>query len=339
MAARLVMIFVPDDEIDRARELALKHARRVWARVTSGDTENLLCVVQGRYVERLLADFTAQFGSVTGFNVIVLPINALVPPLRETPATYLPRAADHRPPTRLEAFFSRDQLSTEELYEDLEDNVRLTSGFIFTVLASALIAGLGMRSGQTAIVIGAMVIAPFLGPSIALAMAATVGDAKLARRSVTILGAGVIVVLATMATLGTLITIDISVPELSNRTIISAADLVLALASGAAGVHAFSRGASVSLVGVMIAVALVPPLSAAGLLFGSGHIPLGVNALLLFGANLVCINVAGIATFLVQGLPPKDWRLTGGILVTWFALLALLSVIIAARFGGVLPMG
>ncbi|MGE3143083.1 MAG: TIGR00341 family protein [Hyphomonadaceae bacterium] len=333
MAARLVMVFAPDSETALAGEIARRYARRVWVRPVQGATESVLCVVQGRYLERLLKEFDAAFSAIDTFNVIVLPIEALVPPLRETIESSLPIDQRQRPQSRLEAFFSRDRLSTDELYEDIEDNVRLSPSFVFTALASALIAGLGMRSGQTAIVIGAMVIAPFLGPSIGMAMAGTLGDHRLGRRAATTVAVGAVLTVILMSIIGRVIEIDLAAQELLNRTVISPGDLVLALASGATGVLAFSRGTALSLVGVMIAVALVPPLSATGLLLGAGHPELALRAFLLFGANLVCINVAGIATFLAQGLPPKSWRITGGILAVWVVLLGLLGAIVGARFG------
>ncbi|MCA9535668.1 MAG: DUF389 domain-containing protein, partial [Myxococcales bacterium] len=94
---------------------------------------------------------------------------------------------------------------------------------------------------------------------------------------------------------------------------------------------AFSQGASLSLVGVMIAVALVPPLAAAGLFVGNGELHLGGQALLLFATNLVCINAAGIVTFLLQGLPPRSWRMTGSVLAVWFFVLVLLAGLLTLR--------
>ena len=120
-------------------------------------------------------------------------------------------------------------------------------------------------------------------------------------------------------------------PELRNRNLVQPADVALALACGAAGVLAFSRGASLSLVGVMIAVALVPPLTAAGMYTGAGYPNAGANALFLFFVNLVCVNVAGIIMFLAQGLPPKSWRMTGGVLAVWGFLLTLLMSMMAGR--------
>lgn len=333
MSARLVTIFLPDASAQAAHAVCQKHAVRIWLQSAHGVGDVVTCVVQSRYVQRLLDDLEDQFSGLPGFNIVVSPIEALVPPLYETPETARPLAAPTRKASPLEHFFSRDRLSTEELYDDIEESVRFTPSFVMTVMASALIAGLGMRSGQTAVVIGAMVIAPFLGPAIGLAMAATVGDGGLARRASTALAAGALLVLALMTLVGAFIHVDVMVPELRSRTVVSPADVALALASGAAGVLAFSRGASVSLVGVMIAVALVPPLSAAGLMLGSGHPELSLKAIYLFGTNLICINVAGIATFLGQGLPPKNWRLTAGLLMIWCVPLGLLVAALYGWFG------
>ena len=335
MSARLVEIFVSDAEVALANTLIARHSRRHWQESVPGAGEKFSCIVQKRYVERLLADLNANFGSMPGFATLVLQLEAVLPPLDESAATVLPDTSGLPAPTRLEQFFSRDRISTDELYDDIADSVVIRPAYLLTVALSAIIAALGMRSGQTAVVIGAMVIAPLLGPTMGMALAATVGNWKLGRRALTTLGVGVALVLALTVILGHLVVIDVYVPELRNRALVQPSDIALALASGAAGVLAFSQGASLSLVGVMIAVALVPPLAAAGLFFGSGHDALGLSALMLFATNLICINVAGIAMFLLQGLPPRSWRMTGGILSVWMAVL----LVFIALVGGTAIFG
>ena len=336
MSARLVQIIVPDSQIELANSLIARHARRHWQESVPGAGEKFSCIVQKRYVERLLADLTTNFGAMPGFSTMVLQLEAVLPPLDESVETALPDVSDLPAPTRLEHFFSRDRISTDELYDDIADSVLIRPAYLLTVAFSAIIAALGMRSGQTAVVIGAMVIAPLLGPTMGLALAATVGNWQLGRRALATLSIGVALVLALTVVLGHLIEIDASVPELRNRALIQPSDIALALASGAAGVLAFSQGASLALVGVMIAVALVPPLAAAGMFIGSGQYALGVSALLLFATNLVCINVAGILMFLLQGLPPRSWRMTGGILGVWSVILLLFMALIGGWivFGG-----
>lgn len=273
-----------------------------------------------------------KFDSVSGFSVIVISIDALLPPLEELDETALP---DLPPPTRLEAFFSRDRISTEELYDDLEPSLSIRPAYLITVVLATIIAALGMRSGQVAVVIGAMVIAPLLGPTMGMALGATTGDRHLGFRAARTLAVGCMLALASAFLIGLLIEIHPLSNELRNRAIVHPADIALALACGAAGVLAFSQGASLSLVGVMIAVALVPPLAAAGLFFSNGLVGLGLGALLLFALNLVCVNIAGIMTFLIVGLPPRSWRMTAGIVLLWGAILLLFAAMLvgSVEFG------
>ena len=335
MSTRLVEIIVPDAQIASLRALVVRHCRRFWQEPLPGDREKFSCIVQKRYVERLLAELDQRYGTLPAFCAVVVALEAALPAIEESSATALPEGPGTAPPTRLESFFSRDRISTDELYDDIADSVEVRPTFLLTAVLSAVIAALGMRSGQPAVVIGAMVIAPLLGPTMGIALAATVGNWVLGRKALATLVSGVLAVLVVTMLLGHFVSVDAAVTELRNRTLIQPADVALALASGAAGVLAFSRGSSLSLVGVMIAVALVPPLSAAGLFIGNGQATLGIGALLLFTTKLVCINVAGIAMFLIQGLPPKNWRITGGILLSWVIIL----VLFAAMIGGWIALG
>ncbi|ASK87693.1 TIGR00341 family protein [Sphingorhabdus sp. SMR4y] len=331
MSARLVEIIVPDAGVAQAKALIAEHCSRFWQEPVPDGLEKFSCVVPSRSIERLLAALDENFSGSAGFSVLVLQVEAVLPEIPELQEIALPASGHRKPPTKLEAFFTRDRISTNELYDDIEPSLELRPNYLLTVILSALIAALGMRSGQTAVVIGAMIIAPLLGPTMAMAMAATVGDRLLGRRAMITLVTGILAALIFTFLLGLFIEIDPLVPELRNRTIVHPADIALALACGAAGVLAFSQGASLSLVGVMIAVALVPPIAAAGLFFGSGNVNLGISALFLLATNLVCINVSGIATFLVQGLPPRSWRLTSGIFVIWLLILVLFIGLVGGR--------
>lgn len=331
MSARLVQIFLPDELVDSLEEILRRHTRRFWREPVPDGQEKYSCLVQQRYTERLLEELEMKFGSVPSFTTYVVQLEATVPRVAETAETELRLDSDLPPPTALERFFSRDRLSTDELYDDIEESLHVRPTYLLTVALSAIIAGLGMRSGQTAVVIGAMIIAPLLGPTMGLALAATVGNGKLGRQAALTLGIGCLFALASGFLLGLIVAIDPAVPELRNRTIVHPADVALALACGAAGVLAFSKGASLSLVGVMVAVALVPPLAASGIYAGAGYPLAAWSALLLFAINLVCVNVAGIIMFLMQGLPPKSWRLTGGIVTIWALLLIVLMSFMAGR--------
>ena len=84
----------------------------------------------------------------------------------------------------------------------------------------------------------------------------------------------------------------------------------------------------------MVAVALLPPLVNTGLLIGGGHFDQAVGAFLLFFTNIVCLNLAGILTFMVQGIRPRSWweaskakKATRYAILFWFVLLVLLIVL------------
>jgi uncharacterized membrane protein len=105
-------------------------------------------------------------------------------------------------------------------------------------------------------------------------------------------------------------------------------------------VVAFTTGVSTTLIGVMVAVALLPPLVAFGLL-GGGHAALAMAALSLFMMNLICVNLAGVTTFLVHGICAATWwekdravNSTRIAIVLWAVLLAaLVGMILLLRHG------
>jgi uncharacterized membrane protein len=81
----------------------------------------------------------------------------------------------------------------------------------------------------------------------------------------------------------------------------------LALASGAAGALAFTTGLPSALIGVMVAVALMPPLVAFGMLLGGGYPAQSLGPLLLLATNVICLNLAAVGTFVAKGIRPRTW--------------------------------
>ncbi|PID99945.1 MAG: TIGR00341 family protein, partial [Acidobacteria bacterium] len=102
---------------------------------------------------------------------------------------------------------------------------------------------------------------------------------------------------------------------------------------------AFTSGASGALIGVMVAVALMPPLVACGILLGAGHLLLAFKALCLVITNVICVNLAGVGTFFIQGVRPGTWweakkakKSARTAVILWSCLLSLLIVIILLIF-------
>ena len=130
MSARIVQIFLPENEIGRLEEILPRHARRFWREAVPGGQEKYSCIVQQRYTERLLEELDAAFTSVPTFTAYVAQLEAVLPPVEETPDTELPLETDLPPPTALERFFSRDRLSTDELYDDIEESLHVRPSYL-----------------------------------------------------------------------------------------------------------------------------------------------------------------------------------------------------------------
>ena len=196
----------------------------------------------------------------------------------------------------------------EALYEGVEKGVRLDLNFIVLVVLSSLVACIGLITNNVAVVIGAMVIAPLLGPNLALSLGTALGDFSLIRKSIQTLVAGMLLAVAIPAGLGMFWHFDATNHELMLRTSVGIDSAALALASGAAAALSLTTGLSSVLVGVMVAVALLPPAAALGLMLGAGNTTLATNAGLLLAVNVVCINLASKIVFDIKGIRPRGWR-------------------------------
>jgi uncharacterized membrane protein len=100
-----------------------------------------------------------------------------------------------------------------------------------------------------------------------------------------------------------------AIPEIGSRTVLGLGDMLLALAAGCAGTLAFTTGAGASLVGVMVAVALLPPTVACGMLLSDGFLKEAGGAFLLVVANVIAVILAAMATFQWKGMRPRLWWL------------------------------
>jgi len=227
------------------------------------------------------------------------------------------------------------RIGRAELYEYARDATDVSGAFYALVALSTIVAAGGMLRDQPAVVIGAMMIAPLIGPNLSLALATTLGDLPLLSRALqaNVLGGGL--ALAGAFGMGWVLPVDPATGEVAMRTVIGLADVALAAAAGAAGVLSVTRDQTTGLVGVMVAVALLPPVVALGLLGGGGHFQAALQAGLLTVTNIVALNLAAVCTFLVLGVRPRDWhdleqaRTSVRIaLVLWGGALAILLVLL-----------
>jgi len=276
--------------------------------------------------EALITWLDEEIGLENECRVVLSSVEATVPHPPDKSETPEESAAKKAPLARV---------SRDELYQDVIDAIDVSKIFHIFVFLSTVVAAGGMLRNNVAVVIGAMVIAPLLGPNIALALGTTLGDTSLLRRALWVNITGVILALVLSVLIGLLFTIDPTTPELFARTRVHLSDIVLALAAGAAGALSFTRGMAESLIGVMVAVALLPPLVALGILMGAGYWLAATGALLLVLTNVVCVNLSAVTTFFIQGIRPMRWyeearakKATRLAIALWVGLLIVLAIVI-----------
>jgi uncharacterized hydrophobic protein (TIGR00341 family) len=195
----------------------------------------------------------------------------------------------------------------EALYEGVEKNAHLDLNFVILVVLSTIVAAIGLIEDNVAVVIGAMVIAPLLGPNLAFGLGTALGDISLMRKSALTTAVGVLIAVALSYAIGVFWPFDYSSPELAARSRVGLDSVALALASGAAAALSLTTGLSSVLVGVMVAVALLPPAVALGIMLGIGENHLAFLAGLLLSINVVCVNLAIKVVFFFKGIRPRTW--------------------------------
>ena len=226
-------------------------------------------------------------------RILVLPVEASLPRLEEDSLEDEKQSSVTR--------------SREELYQKIVSGTKLDSNFMYMVIMSTIVAAIGLLEDNVAVVIGAMVIAPLLGPNMALAFATTLGEGKLLWLALKSNLAGLLTALTLSVLIGFIWPLNFDSHELIMRTDVGMDGIVLALVSGAAAVLSLTAGWSNSLVGVMVAVAILPPTATVGLMLGSGNYQHALGAALLLAVNIVCVNLASNITFLLKGIKPRTW--------------------------------
>ena len=202
---------------------------------------------------------------------------------------------------------ARQSLYDKILYEGPTAQRRVIRFFALMGFAS-VIASMGVLTDSTAVVIGAMLIAPLMTPLMGMAISLVMGWPNRLTRSVIIALAGIVFAIGIGALLGLVAPTVINTgtnSQIVGRSSPTILDLITAVAAGSAGAYGLSRpDVSDSLPGVAIAISLVPPLSVVGIAYSQADWSAGNGALLLFTTNMVAILIMGGLTFIVTGVTP-----------------------------------
>lgn len=256
------------------------------------DRGSLRALIQQGDQQGILDALSAVVSSDAKARIVLLPVDATEPE-----------------PALSEAEDFRQRISTprQVLYSTIASGGRPTLSYYAYVVLATLVAAVGLLTDSVAVVIGAMVIAPLLGPLLALAFGSTLGDAALIRRSLMSASSGIGLALALSFGAGVLFPLDVETQEITSRLGVGLDGLLVAIASGAAGALAASRGTPGALVGVMVAVAILPPTTVVGLMLGQGRIMDAWGALQLLGLNIAGLQLAAQAVFVANGIRPGRW--------------------------------
>ena len=200
-----------------------------------------------------------------------------------------------------------ESMTREELVMEVEKGARCSRNFLLLVTLSTFVASIGLLKDNVAVIIGAMVIAPLLGPNIALALSTALGDTKLLWAAVkaNIIGLGLATGIAIIE--GVLYPVSLNSKELLARTDVGLDSVALALASGMAAALSLTKGLSSVLVGVMVAVAILPPAATMGIMIGAGQFDHAFGAALLLAVNIVSVNLSAQIVFMFKGIKPRTW--------------------------------
>lgn len=235
-----------------------------------------------------------------------------------------------KPVRRYVLSFRVDSDRQGKVREEIKDKANPNFDYIVLTVFSGIIVALGLIIDNPAVVIGGMIIAPLFWPVLRLAMAVIKGQPQIIRYSLfTIMKSTLLVFLVSFV-------IAIFSPFLGEsqevllRTNPTLFELFIALAAGFVGAFAVVHPKlSAALAGVVAAVALVPPLSAMGILFAQGNFMLAGGAALLYLTNLIAITLASVILFILAGFKFPKRKTSKDVAVSNISWFVIFLIIIA----------
>ena len=292
---KIIEVIADESYIDSIKNIADKNdASDFWV-VSSGREERKVVRILVKPEQRqiILDALQGILSTSLSARVVVIPIEATLPREEE--------------PEKKTKIISATETTREELYNSIGKNARLNRTYLLLTFLSTVVVAIGLLKDNVAVVIGAMVIAPLLGPNLAMALGTALGDTDLMWKAFKTGLAGMSLALVLSILIGIFWPLNVESRELLARTYVGLDSAVLAMASGAAAVISLTSGIPSILVGVMVAVALLPPAATMGLMLGAGQTDLAYGAAFLLAVNIVAINLSAKLGFLIQGIKPRTW--------------------------------
>jgi len=196
-----------------------------------------------------------------------------------------------------------EMVNHQGIIREVSSGVERSWIYYLMLLMAGLIALLGLLTNSVAVVIGAMLISPLMGPIISSGLALTIGDLPLARRAFRTIAISVLLTIVITCLVTLLSPLKEPTSEILARVRPNIYDLFIAMLSGIVGAVALctKRNYLITATGVAVATAVIPPLSVAGYGLGTGQIMLGLGGFLLFFTNFVAIVLTSDLIFFIMG--------------------------------------
>jgi len=241
---KIIEVVTDESYVDRVKKIVEKNdAPDFW--IVSGGSEKRKVVrilVKPEQRQKILDALQGILSISSSTRVVVIPVEAA-----------LPREEEPEEETKK---VSAAETTREELYNSIGKNARLNRTYLLLIFLSTVVVAIGLLKDNVAVVIGAMVIAPLLGPNLAMALGTALGDTDLMWKAFKTGIAGMSLALVLSILIGIFWPLNVESRELLARTHVGLDSAALAMASGAAAVLSLTSGIPSILVGVMVAVAL-----------------------------------------------------------------------------------
>lgn len=298
--------------------------RLVQVLIPVGKRESVLAVLDKEQIDYAVWDETGRgdFEALVQFPIPPVGVEPVLEKLRDagvikgvytivlSPETVISEHIE-----ALKRRYSGERISREELIARAQHLAPAASTYFAFLILSTIIATAGLLLDSAATIIGAMVVAPLMGPAITASVGTVVDDRKLASRGVLLQITGLMLAIAVSALLGLLIKesfflppgLDIrDVPQIAERISPNFLYVLLALGSGLAGAISVIRNVGSALVGVAIAIALRPPAATSGLGLAWGLPEVALASALLVVINMLAVNVSTLVLFWLAGFRPLE---------------------------------
>lgn len=302
MDLQLIEAYVPDKLLKKVDESLREYPHlSYWISVESKGRTLIRVLVETNNTEEILNYLEGAAQVIEGFEILLFPVQTYITRLTE-------EEKEQRKKEVEENANKLQRASRQELLGTITKSSHITLTYTLLIVIAAIVVTIGFIRNSQAVIIGAMVIAPMLGPVISMAFFAILGDFQLLRSSTITLIYAVFIVIGISIGFAFFFPVPIENSEFALRTHVNIVDLVLAFATGIAGALSILNRLPGSLVGVMVAVALIPPNVVLGMSIGSAMWQEAYGSMLLLVGNIASVILAGIIVFSLSGIQPVKWN-------------------------------